>query len=118
MLKQSLSLMIAPMIVGLYTGVANANEVKVQAGNMRVSVENGKVEVDSGSAASKAPSLLNRLGNLRLFGNRQVSPRVQPSSSSNLRCDRNTTGYSTTRRNSSGSSVSHTRSSSTTMTCN
>ena len=117
MFKQSMSLMIAPVIIGLYTGLANADEVKVQAGNMRVSVENGKVEVDSGSA-TKVPSLLNRLSNLRLFGDRQPAPRVQPSRSSNLKCDRNTTGYSTTRRNQSGTAVSQTRSSSTTMTCN
>ncbi|MEO1005841.1 MAG: hypothetical protein AAFW67_08325 [Cyanobacteria bacterium J06638_38] len=122
MFKQSMSLMIAPVIIGLYTGLANADEVKVKAGNMQVSVQNGNVEVNSGSTAVKAPSLLNRLSNLRLFGDRQTSPRVNPSRSStrssNLKCDHSSSGYSSTRRNQSGTAVSQTRSSSTTMTCN
>ncbi|MEM8673376.1 MAG: hypothetical protein AAGF83_05815 [Cyanobacteria bacterium P01_G01_bin.67] len=122
MFKQSMSLMIAPVIIGLYTGLANADEVKVKAGNMQVSVQNGNVEVNSGSTAVKAPSLLNRLSNLRLFGDRQTSPRVNPSRSStrssNLKCDHRSSGYSSTRRNQSGTAVSQTRSSSTTMTCN
>lgn len=126
MFKQSISLMITPVIIGLYVGVANANEVEVKAGNMRVSVENGNVEVNSGSSTTKVPSLLNRLSNLRLFGdreassagNRQVTPNRHQSRSSNLKCDRRTSGHSSTRRNSSGTAVSQTRSSSTTMTCN
>ncbi|MEM8719497.1 MAG: hypothetical protein AAGE84_09340 [Cyanobacteria bacterium P01_G01_bin.39] len=118
MLKQSISLMITPVIIGLYVGVANANEVEVKTGNMRVSVQNGNVEVNSGSASNKVPSLLNRLSNLRLFGDRQVAPTRHPARSSNLKCDRRTSGHSSTRRNSSGTAVSQTRSSSTTMTCN
>ncbi|MEM7592343.1 MAG: hypothetical protein AAF383_12615 [Cyanobacteria bacterium P01_A01_bin.83] len=120
MLKQSISLMITPVIIGLYVGVANANEVEVKTGNMRVSVQNGNVEVDSGSASTKVPSLLNRLSNFRLFGDREASPASNrhQSRSSNLKCDRSSSGYSTTRRNSSGTGVSQTRSSSTTMTCN
>ncbi|MEM7759114.1 MAG: hypothetical protein AAF298_13450 [Cyanobacteria bacterium P01_A01_bin.40] len=122
MFKQSISLMIAPVIIGLYTGLANADEVKVKAGNMQVSVQNGNVEVNSGSNGVKAPSLLNRLNNLRLFGDRQASPRVNPprssTRSSNSKCDRSSSGYSSTRRNQSGTAVSQTRSSSTTITCN
>ncbi|MEL6440464.1 MAG: hypothetical protein AAFQ80_14555 [Cyanobacteria bacterium J06621_8] len=116
MSKQFMSLMIVPVILALYTGLANAEEVKVQAGNTRVSVENGQVEVNSGSA-TRSSTLLNRLSNLRLFGTRQPSPRVHPSPSSSLKCDRTTSGHSTTRRNQSGTAVSQTSSSSTTTTC-
>ena len=112
MFKQSIFLIITPVVLGLSTGIANANEIEVKAGNTRVSVQSGKVEIDRPSAV-KTPSLLDRLSNLRLFGNRSSS-----SSTSNRKCDRNSSGYSSTRSNSSGTAVSQTSSSSTTMTCN
>ncbi len=119
MFKQYISLMIAPVIVGLYVGLANAQEVEVKAGNMQVSVENGNVEVNSGSDATKTRSLLDHLTHLRLFGDRQAYPTGNRShSTANQKCDRAISGYSTTRSNSSGTAVSQSRSSSTTMTCN
>ncbi|HEY9770545.1 MAG TPA: hypothetical protein V6C71_18975 [Coleofasciculaceae cyanobacterium] len=127
MFKQYISLMIAPVIVGLYVGLANAQEVEVKAGNMQVSVENGNVEVSSDSHATKTRSLLDRLSHLRLFGDRQAGREATPlgyptghrsNSATYQKCDRAISGYSTTRSNSSGTAVSQSRSSSTTMTCN
>lgn len=111
MFKQSIFLMTAPVIVGLYTGIANAHEIEVKAGNTQVSVQSGKVEIQQASRA-KPPSLLDRLSNLRLFGSDRSS------SASNSKCDRNSSGYSSTQSNSSGTARSQTSSSSTTMTCN
>jgi hypothetical protein len=110
MFKQSMFLMTVPVIVGLYTGIAHANEIEVKAGNTQVSVQNGKVEIERASQI-KTLSLLERLNNLRLFGDRS-------SSADHAKCDRASSGYSSTRSNSSGTAVSRTSSSSTTMTCN
>ena len=113
MCKQFISLTIVPLIVIWYAGAVTAGEVEVKTGRMQVSVQNGNVEVNSNGGAVKTPSLLERLNNIRLFRDRHSS-----SSQSNLKCDRTSSGYSTTRSNSSGSAVSRSTSSSTTVTCN
>lgn len=113
MFKQSVSLIVVPAVVILSAGLANAHEVEVKAGNTQVSVQNGQVRVNSNTV--KTPSLLNRLSNLRLFNGRRSSA---PSVESNLKCDRSSSGYSTTRSSSSGTGVSRSSSTSTTMTCN
>ena len=113
MYKQYISWAIALTIFSLSAGMTNAHEVEVQTGKMRVSVQNGNVEVDSNSGVVKTPSLLERLNNLRLLKDRTTS-----SERVNSNCDRQSSGYSTTRRNSSGTAVSRSSSSSTTMTCN
>ncbi len=114
MFKQSIFLMTVPVIVGLYTGIAHANEIEVKAGNTQVSVQNGKVEIERPSQI-KTLSLLERLHNLRLFGDRSSSSSYP---ANHGKCDRASSGYSSTRSNSSGTAVSRTSSSSTTMTCN
>lgn len=114
MFKQSVSLMVVPAVIILSAGLANAHEVEVKAGNTQVSVQNGQVRVNSNTV--KTPSLLNRLSNLRLFNGRRSSS--SSSVESNMKCDRSSSGYSTTRRSSSGTGVSRSSSSSTTMTCN
>ncbi len=113
MYKQSVSLMVLSTVIALSAGLANAHEVEVKTGNMQVSVQNGEVQVNSSRV--KTPSLLNRLNNLRLFNGRSSS---RSSVESNTKCDRASSGYSTTRSNSSGTAVSRSSSSSTTMTCN
>lgn len=114
MSKQSISLIIVPAIFVLSTTLANAHEVEVRTGNMDVSVRNGEVQINSNASKTKKPSWFNRLGNLGLFNNRSTSSSTGP----NAKCDRTSSGYSNTRSNSSGTAVSRTSSSSTTMTCN
>ncbi|MGL6341765.1 MAG: hypothetical protein ACRC80_21805, partial [Waterburya sp.] len=83
------------------TMLANAGEVEVQTGNMNVSVKNGQVQVNN-SSNTRNSSWLQRLSNLRLFNGRSTTPSVQ----SDLKCDRDSSGYSTTRRSSSGTGIS------------
>lgn len=109
MFKQSIFLIITPVVLGLSTGMTNAHEIEVKAGDTQVSVQSGRVEIER-SGEVKTPSLLDRLSKLKLFGNRS-------SSASDRKCNRNSSGYSSTRSNSSGTAVSQTSSSSTTMTC-
>jgi hypothetical protein len=92
--------------------LANAEEIEVKTGNMNVSVKNGQVQVN-GSSHTGNSSWLRRLSNLRLFNGRSTTPSVQ----SDLKCDRDSSSYSTTRRSSSGTGISQSSSSSTTMTC-
>lgn len=114
MFKQSFSLIVFSSMITLSAMLANAGEVEVNTGNMQVSVENGQVQVDSGSSSTKNSSWLNRLTHMRLFNGRSTTPSIQ----SDLDCDRSSSGYSTTRRTSSGTGISQSSSSSTTVTCN
>ncbi len=113
MFKQSFSLLILASMMTMTAMLANAGEVEVQTGNMNVSVKNGQVQVNSGSSHTGNSSWLRRLSNLRLFNGRSTTPSIQ----SDLKCDRDSSGYSTTRRSSSGTGISQSSSSSTTMTC-
>ena len=115
MFKQLVSLIVFSTVVTLSAGLANANEVEVKTGNMRVSVENGKVQVNSNRA--KLPSWIDRLSNLRLSNSRSSRSSVEPNVGSNMKCDRVSSGHSTTSKNRSGTAVSQSSSSSTTMTC-
>lgn len=112
MFKQSFSLLVLASMMTMTTMLANAGEVEVQTGNMNVSVKNGQVQVNN-SSNTRNSSWLQRLSNLRLFNGRSTTPSVQ----SDLKCDRDSSGYSTTRRSSSGTGISQSSSSSTTMTC-
>lgn len=113
MFKQLVSLAVIPAVFALSTGLASANDIEVKTGNMQVSVQNGKVQVNSGSSAAKNSSWLNRLSNLRIFNGRSSSSSV----GSNMNCDRRSSGHSTTSSNSSGTATSRSTSTSTSMTC-
>jgi hypothetical protein len=113
MFKQSFSLLVLASMMTMTAMLANAGEVEVQTGNMQVSVKNGQVQVNSGSNNTRNSSWLHRLSNMRLFNGRSTTPSVQ----SDLKCDRDSSGYSTTRRSSSGTGISQSSSSSTTVTC-
>ena len=113
MFKQLVSLAVIPAVFALSTGLAYANDIEVKTGNMQVSVQNGKVQVNSGSSAAKNSSWLNRLSNLRIFNGRSSSSSV----GSNMNCDRRSSGHSTTSSNGSGTAISRSTANSTGMTC-
>jgi hypothetical protein len=113
MFKQSCSLLVLASMITMSAMLANAGEVEVKTGNMQVSVKNGQVQVDSDSSNTRSSSWLQRLSHLRLFNGRSTTPSVQ----SDMKCDRDSSGYSTTRRSSSGTGISQSSSSSTTVTC-
>lgn len=114
MFKQSVSLVIIPAVLVLSATLTNAHDVEVKTGNSSVSVRNGEVQINSNASKSKTSSWLHRIGNLGLFNNRSTTSSTR----SSAKCDRRSSGYSNTRSNSSGTAVSRTSSSSTTMTCN
>jgi len=113
-IKQSIALVVLGTSITLYAGLANANEIEVKTGNMQVSVQDSGVTVTPTSSRVKMPSLLNRLSNLRFFNNSSSRSSV----GSDLKCDRVSSGHHDTKTNSSGTAVSQSSSSSTTMTCN
>ncbi|BAZ46593.1 hypothetical protein NIES4102_36290 [Chondrocystis sp. NIES-4102] len=113
MFKQSFSLIVFSSMITLSAMLANAEEVKVNTGNMQVSVKNGQVQVNS-SPTTRNSSWLNRITQIRLFNGRTTTPSIQ----SDLKCDRKNSSYSTIRRSSSGTGISQSSSSSTTVSCN
>ncbi len=112
-IKQSVSLAIISASIALSAGIANADDMHVKAGNTSVSIQNGRVEVNSNTSNPQPSSWLNRL-NRRIFGSRNSRSTINNSSS--MKCDRSSSSQSSS--SSSGGIVSRTSSSSTTMTCN
>ena len=112
-IKKSVSLVIVSTAIALSAGIANADDMKVKAGNTSVSIQNGRVEVNNSSSQQSQSSWLNRLGR-RIFGSGNSSSTVN--SSSNMKCDRSSSSHRTS--NSSSGGISQSSSSSTTMTCN
>ena len=114
-IKNSLSLVIIAASMILSAGVANAQEIEVQAGDMQVSVDNGRVSIDSNDS-DRSFSLLERISSWHIFG----SPKPKPEpvvTGKTLDCDGATYGDRSTHINRSGTGVIQTSSSSTTMTC-
>ncbi len=112
-IKQSVSLVIVSTAIALSAGIANADDMKVRAGNTSVSIQNGKVEVNNSSTQSRQSSWLDRLGR-RIFGSRNSGSTIN--NSSTMKCDRSSSSQQTSSSSSGG--VSQSSSSSTTMTCN
>ena len=112
-IKRSISLVVISTLIALSAGLANAHDVEVKAGNMQVSVDNGKVDIDS--STSQPTSLLDRISNWRIFGSRTPKPVVRGKT---MNCRGITSGDRSTHTNSSGTGVMQSSSSSTTMTCN
>lgn len=113
-IKNSLSLVIIAASMILSAGFANAHDVEVQAGDLQVSVDNGRVSIDSHDS-DRSFSLLERISSWRIFGSPEPEPVVN---SKTLDCDGATYGDRSTHVNRSGTGVIQTSSSSTTMTCN
>ncbi len=115
-IKHSLFLVFISASMVLSAGIANAHDVEVQAGDMKVSVDNGRVSIDSDDS-DRSFSLLDRISNWRIFGSPE--PELEPVvTGKNLECDGTTYGDRSTHVNRSGTGVMQTSSSSTTITCN
>ena len=111
-IKHSVSLIIVSIAIAMSGTAVNADDMKVRAGNTNVSIQNGKVEVNSNSSNGKPSSLFHRLSR-RIFGSRNSRSTIN--NSSTMKCDRSNSSQSSS--SSSGGGISQSSSSSTTMSC-
>lgn len=107
--RKSISLFILPALLVVPLSIASANEVRVQTGDLHVSVQDGAVEINSSSTRTRPLSLKERLFRWRIFGSRRPNLR---------NCQQQSSSSYSTHSSSSGSSVSQSSISSSTTICN
>ncbi len=108
--KQSIFLLVLAALLSLSLEPVKANNVEVKTGNLQVSVQEDKVEIESGRQSSYWRDRLNNLG---IFRSR-VSERPTIQTSGN--CSQNNSSHHSTHR--SGGGIIQTSSSTSTTTCN
>ena len=108
--RKLIFLFILPILFVVSLDVASANEVRVQTGNLQVSVQDGAVEINSSPTRIRRPlSLRDRLYRWRVFGSRRR----------NLgKCEQHSSTTHRTHTSPSGNSISQSSSSSSTTVCN
>jgi hypothetical protein len=112
--RKFISLLVVSTVILLATAMANANDVEVKAGNVRVSVTEDTVNVYSPSR-KQPPSLLERL---RIWRHRNSRlPSTSTSNTSN-NCQTVNSSYRSTRTSNSGNGVVESSSSSSSTVCN